>query len=139
MTESPQHQPPNSPTNNHVPTSDQIFVPQLNVLEQTPSEQSIPKHNASEETASVQNASEIPEQTQPSTTINHETEHTTNDQSSSSNLAIQPIKPARTNVLSPPTMFLNSTILSHVCESIFQELNSLIEARNNLIHEDSYE
>jgi len=36
-------------------------------------------------------------------------------------------------------MFLNSTILSHVCESIFLELNSLIEARNNLIHEDSYD
>jgi len=36
-------------------------------------------------------------------------------------------------------MFLNSTILSHVCESIFQELNCLIQARNNLIHEDSYE
>jgi len=54
-------------------------------------------------------------------------------------LAIQPIKPARTNVPSPPTMFLNSTILSHVCESIFQELNNLIEAKNNPIHEDSYE
>jgi len=36
-------------------------------------------------------------------------------------------------------MFLDSTILSHVCESIFLELNSLIEARNNLIHEESYE
>jgi len=36
-------------------------------------------------------------------------------------------------------MFLNSTILSNVCESIFQELNCLIQARNNLIHEDNYE
>ena len=37
------------------------------------------------------------------------------------------------------SLFLNSTILSNVCESIFQELNCLIQARNNLIHEDSYE
>jgi len=138
MTESTQHQPPNSPTNNFVPTSI-IIVPELNVPEQTPSEQSAPEHNASEQTTSDQNASELPEQTQPSTTIIHESEHSTNDQPSSSNLAIQPIKPTRTNVPSPPTMFLNSTILSQVCESIFQELNNLIEARNNLIHEDNYE
>jgi len=36
-------------------------------------------------------------------------------------------------------MFLDSTILPHVCESIFHELNNLIEARSNLIHEESYE
>jgi len=29
--------------------------------------------------------------------------------------------------------------MSHVCESIFQELNCIIEARNNLIHDDNYE
>jgi len=139
MTESPQHQPPNSPSNNFVPTSDQILVHELNVPEQTTTEQSIFEHHASKQTAYVQNASEPPEQTQPSITIIHETEHSTNDQPSSSNLAIQPVKPARTNVPSPPTMFLDSTILSHVCESIFLELNSLNEARNNLIHEDSYE
>jgi len=56
LTEIPQHQPPNSPTNNFVPTSDQILVLELNVPEQ-----SVPKHNASEQTASVQNASEPPE------------------------------------------------------------------------------
>jgi len=138
MTESPQHQPPNSLINNFVPTSE-ILVPELTIPKQTPSEQSAPEHNASEHTASNQNASELPEQTQSSITNIHESVHPTNDQPSSSNLAIQPIKPARTNVPSPPTMFLNSTILSHVCESIFQELNCLIEARNNLIHEDSYE
>jgi len=138
MIEIPQHQPPNSPTNNFVPTSD-ILVPELNVPKQTLTEQSVHEHNASEQTASVQNACELPEQTQSSTSINHETEHSTNDQPSSSNFAIQPIKPARRNVPSPPTMYLHSTILSHVCESIFQELNSLIEARNNLIHEDIYE
>jgi len=36
-------------------------------------------------------------------------------------------------------MFLDSTILANVCENIFQELNNLVQARNNLIHEDSYE
>jgi len=29
--------------------------------------------------------------------------------------------------------------LTNVCEGIFQELNHLVQARNNLIHEDSYE
>ena len=112
MTESPQHQPPNSPTNTFVPTSD-ILVPELNVPKQTITEHSAPEHNASEQTASVQNASELTEQTPTLTSINHETEHSTNDQPSSSNLAIQPVKPTRTNVPSPPTMFLDSTILSH--------------------------
>jgi len=138
MTESPQHQTPNSPINKFIPASE-ILVPELNVPEQTTSEQSSLEHNASEQTASDQNASELTTQSQSSTINIHESKHPTNDQPSTSNLAIQPIKPARTNVPSPPTMFLNSTILSHVCESIFQELNCLIEARNNLIHEDSYE
>jgi hypothetical protein len=26
-----------------------------------------------------------------------------------------------------------------VCENIFQELNKLVEARNNLVHEENYE
>jgi len=52
MTESSQHQHPNSPTNNFVSTSD-ILVPELNVPEQTSSEQSVPEHNAFEQTASV--------------------------------------------------------------------------------------
>ena len=63
-----------------------------------------------------------------------------NDQPSSSNLAIQTCAPARPkNIPFPPTLFLDSTILANVCENIFQELNKLIEARNNLIHEDSYQ
>jgi len=134
MTESPQHQTPNSPNNNSVPANE-ILVTELTVPEQTTSEQS-----ASEQIASEQNASELTRESQSTTTTNlHEPEHPINDQPSSSNLAIQPITPAKTYVLSPPTLFLNSTILSNVCESIFQELNCLIQARNNLIHEDSYE
>jgi len=59
---------------------------------------------------------------------------------SSSNQAIQTCAPARsTNVPSPPTLFLDSTMLADVCENIFQELNKLVEARNNLVHEESYE
>ena len=66
-------------------------------------------------------------------------ETSTNDQPSSSNQAIQACTPARsTNVPSPPTVFLDSTILEDVCENIFQELNKLVEARNNLVHEESY-
>ena len=52
---------------------------------------------------------------------------------------MQPVAPAKTNVPSPPTLFLHSTILANVCNSIFQELNGLVQARNNLIHEDNYE
>jgi len=67
-------------------------------------------------------------------------EISTNDQPSSSNLAIQTRAPARTkNIPSPPTLFLDSTILADVCENKFQELNKLVGARNNLVHEESYE
>jgi hypothetical protein len=38
-----------------------------------------------------------------------------------------------------PHCFLDSTILADVCENIFQELNNLNQARNNLIYKDSYE
>jgi len=138
MTESPQHQTPNSPNNNSVPANE-ILVPELTVPEQTTSEQSAPEQNAYEQIASEQHASELSTQSQSITTNLHEPEHVTIDQPSSSNLAIQPITPAKTNVSSQPTLFLNSAILSNVCESIFQELNCLIQARNNLIHEDNYE
>jgi len=64
----------------------------------------------------------------------------TNNQPSPSNLAIQPITPPRTTkVPSPPTMFLDSSLLADVCENIFQELNRLTQTRNDLIHENSYE
>jgi len=67
-----------------------------------------------------------------------EPEITTNDKPSSYNLALQISVPARPkNIPSPPTLFLDSTILANVCENIFQELNKLIQARNNLIHEDN--
>ena len=63
----------------------------------------------------------------------------TNGLPSSSNQAIQSCATARpTNVPSPPTLFLDSTILADVCENIFQELNKLVQARNNLVHEDNY-
>jgi len=63
-----------------------------------------------------------------------------NDLPSSSNQTIQPGALVRsTNVPFPPTLFLDSTLLADVCENIFQELNKLIEARNNLLHEDVYE
>jgi len=43
----------------------------------------------------------------------------TNDQPSSSNLVIQPFAPVKTNVPSPPTIFLDSILLADVCENIF--------------------
>ena len=63
----------------------------------------------------------------------------TNYQPSTSNLAIQSCAPAKTKVPYPPTLFLDSTILADVCQNIFQELNKLVQARNDLIHKESYE
>jgi len=90
-----------------------------------------------EQTVTKQVFSDQPSETN---TLFAEPEISTNDQPSSSNLAIQTCAPARTtNVPSPPTLFLDSTILADVCENILQELNKLIGARNNLVHEESYE
>jgi len=66
-----------------------------------------------------------------------EPETSFNDQPSSSNLVILPVSPAKTNVPSPPTLFLDSTTLADVCENIFQVLNNLVQAMNNHIHEDN--
>jgi hypothetical protein len=65
------------------------------------------------------------------------TPNSINNQPSSSQLAIQPVAP--TKIPSPPTIFLDSTLLTDVCEKIFQELNKPIQARNDLVHKDSYE
>jgi len=64
----------------------------------------------------------------------------TNNQPSPSNLAIQPIAPPKpTKIPSPPTMYLDSSLLADVCENIFQEHNRLIQSRNDLIHQNNYE
>jgi len=65
----------------------------------------------------------VPEQVildqQSTTNTSTEPETSINDQPSYSNLAIQHVAPAKTNVPSPPTLFLDSTILANVCENIF--------------------
>jgi len=64
----------------------------------------------------------------------------TNNQPSSSHLAIQPITPPKpTNIPFPPTMYLDSSLLVDVCENIFRKLNRLTQTRHDLIHEQSYE
>jgi len=124
MTEIPHQQTPNQEMASWTNT---VYVP---ALELVVPEQPIPELV-------------VPEQVKynksPTTNTIVEPETSINDQPSSSNLAIQPCAPAKTNVPSPPTMFLDSTILADVCENIFQDLNNLVQARNNLIHEDSYE
>jgi len=128
MTERPQQHEPNiemnSTTNlDYVPIPDS--VPELTVPEKP-----VPELSVSEQIINNQSST---------TNTFVEPETSVNDQPSSSNLAIQPTALARTNVPSPPTLFLDSTILADVCENIFQELNNLVQARNNLIHEDSYQ
>ena len=66
--------------------------------------------------------------------------HPTNNQPSSSHLAIQPITPPKADKIPiPPTMYLDSSLLADVCENIFQELNKMTQTRHYLIHEHSYE
>ena len=89
-------------------------------------EQPVPELSVSEQTINSQSST---------TNTPTELETSVNDQPSFSNLVIQPVAPAKTNVPSPPTLFLYSTILADVC----QELNNLVQARNNLIHKDNYE
>jgi hypothetical protein len=70
----------------------------------------------------------------------NQTPNSINSQPSSSQLAIQPVDHTKpTKVPSPPTIFLDSTLLTDVCEKIFQDLNKLIQAGNDLVHKDSYE
>ena len=101
------------------------YVPELTIPKQL-----VPKLSVSKKTINNQ-SSTINTSTEPATS--------TNDQPLSSNLAILHVAPTKTNVPSPPTLFLDSTILADVCENIFQELNNLVQASNNLIHEDNYE
>jgi len=64
----------------------------------------------------------------------------TNNQPSSSHLAIQTITPPKpAKIPFPPTMYLDSSLLADVCDNIFQELNRLTQTRHDLVHEQSYE
>ena len=64
------------------------------------------------------------------------TENFVTDLPSSSTQALQTCTPIK--ISSPPTLFLDSIILTNVCESIFKELNKLVKARNYLFHEEDY-
>ena len=91
--------------------------------------------NKSTNSSSTVVLNSIPDQ--PSDTITEivDPEPFTTDLPSSSNQALQTRTPAKTKkVPFPPTLFLDSTILADVCENIFQELNKLVQARNNLTH-----
>jgi len=113
MTESPQQLEPNqeiaSTTN-----LDSVLIPE------PISKQSVPELVVLEKPSSELSAPEQVINSQ-STTTNTPTEPETsvNDQPSSSNLEIQHVAHSKTNVPSPPTLFLNSTILANVCENIF--------------------
>jgi len=105
-------------------------VPEQNFLERVVPEQSVPELVVPEQVITNQS---------PTANTISEAETSINDQPSSSNLAIQPCAPTKTSVPSPPTLFLYFTIITDVCENIFQELNNMVQARSNLIHEDNYE
>jgi len=67
------------------------------------------------------------------------TENTATELPSSSTQALQTCTPIQTtNISSPPTLFLDSIILADVCETIFKELNKLVKAKINFVHEEDY-
>jgi hypothetical protein len=152
--ESPQQQEPNlqmaSTTCPNIPIPEQIGSEQ-HVPEQTVPEQLVPeldfmiRSDVSDVEIEQGNSFSTVVLTHPSETntqtaqSNMSSNIFTNDQPSFSNQAIQACAPAKsTNVPSPPTLFLDSSILADVCENIFQELNKLVQARNNLVPEDNY-
>jgi len=95
---------------------DYVLIPD-NVPEQSVPEQDVPEPDVPELSVSKQ----VFFNQSPATNTFAEPEITsTNDQPSSSSLAIQPVAPAKINVPSPPTLFLNSTILANVCETSFR-------------------
>jgi hypothetical protein len=70
---------------------------------------------------------------QPSTS--YSTPNSTNNQPSSSHIAIVPTTPPKpTKIPSQPTIFLDYALLQDVCEDIGQKLIKLIQARNDLVH-----
>jgi len=117
MIESPQQHEPNQQMTS---TTNIDFVPELTVPELTAHEQPVPELTVPEQPVSEFSVSEQTINNQSSTTNTFvESETSVNDQPSSSNLAIKPCAPARTKVPSPPTLFLDSTILADVCENVF--------------------
>jgi len=67
------------------------------------------------------------------------TENTATDLPLSSTQALPTSTPIQTtNISSSSTLFLDSIILADVCESIFKELNKLVKAKNNFVHEEDY-
>ena len=67
------------------------------------------------------------------------TENTAKNIPSPSTQALQTCTPIQTsNISYPPTLFLDSIILTDVCESIFTELKKLVKANNNFFHEEDY-
>jgi len=130
--ESPQQQTPNLQT---ASTTSPVILDHIESLSFT---EQISEPEVSDMEVEISNSSSTSVPDEPSET--NTPTIPTNNQPSTSNLSIQPCAPPRTTkVPSPPTLFLDSSILADVCENIFQELNKLIQARNDLIHKESYE
>ena len=123
--ESPSQQQPNKNID-HINISDSIPLPEISVSE---SEISVSKQNVYETDNSEPNASD-----------QHESEQTTDDQTpSSSNMFIEPSNQIFSEIPKPPSFFLNLPFLATVCFDIFKKAKKLIETRQNLVHEESYE
>jgi len=119
----PQHQ--SNQNIEHINISDSIPPPETSVYD--------PEISVSE-----QNVSKT-ENIEPSASDQYESDQTTDDQTSSSNLTIVPSEPTFSDIPKPPSVFLNLPFLATVCLDIFKKAKKLIESRQNLVHEVSYE
>jgi len=116
MTERPPQQQPNQ-IRDHITSSNSILQP----------ETTEPK-------------SETSVDSEPSASDQYESDQTTKNQnSSSSNMFIEPIEPTFSNMPKPPSVFLNLPFLETVCLDIFKKANKLIDTRHNLVHDENYE
>lgn len=117
------------------------FIPELSVPEQTVSEQPTLETQSEPEPMISSDVSDAEEELFNSSSdviMESASDHlptSSNSHQTSSTLAIQPFNsPKPSKIPSPPTIFLDSTLLTDVCEKIFKELNQLIQARNDLVH-----
>jgi hypothetical protein len=136
--ESPQQQAPKSQTTLTNISTPELVVPELAVPEQPVPEkttylsnpETVSEHDfmitleASDDEMEIKIEKSVPNQ--PSTS-NQTPTSISSQPSSSSHLAIQSVAPTKpSKVPSPPTIFLDSTLLTDVCEKIFRDLNKLI-------------
>lgn len=125
--------PPSEATFVSQPQQDNSYEPDLMITSVSADDE---QTNLSLSLSSTSVLESVTDQSPESSTHMAVTENNATYLPSSSTQALQTCTPI--NIPSPPTLFIDSIILTDVCESIFTELNKLVNARNNFVHEEDY-